>query len=89
MARQEACPTRASHYVPPQRVGHDLTERQQAVLAMVAASPKGVALRQLSASFETPPADWVLKKDLALLKQLGLIAPRGHGRGAVWVLEGQ
>ena len=80
---------RPSRYVPPQRVGHDLTERQQAVLGMVAARPEGVALGELSAALEDPPAEWELKNDLALLKQLGLIEPRGHGRGAVWVLVNQ
>lgn len=77
---------RSSCYVPPQRVGHDLSERQRAVLEKVAASPKGVALRDIKASLENPPAEWEVKNDLALLKQLGLIEPRGRGRGAVWRL---
>ena len=79
----------ASRSVALQPMGDDLTERQQALLAMVAATPKGVALREMSAWLEAPPAEWKLKKDLALLRQLGLIAPRGHGRGAVWVLVRQ
>ncbi|MEA3412796.1 MAG: restriction endonuclease subunit S [Pseudomonadota bacterium] len=77
---------RPSRYVPPLRVGHDLTERQQAVLGMVAARPEGLPLREISAALQDPPAEWELKNDLALLKKLGLVEPRGHGRGAVWVL---
>jgi len=71
-------------YVPPQRVGHDLSQRQQSVLAMIAASPTGIALRELRAGLENPPHEWELKNDLALLRHLGLVTPRGHGRGAVW-----
>lgn len=77
---------RSSRYVPPQRVEHELSERQRAVLEKVAASPRGVALRDIKASLENPPAEWEIKNDLALLKQLGLIEPRGRGRGAVWRL---
>jgi ATP-dependent DNA helicase RecG len=77
---------RPSRYLPPRRVGHDLTERQQEVLALVAARPEGVALRDVIAGLENPVPAWQLKNDLALLKQLGLIEPRGHGRGAVWAL---
>ena len=79
----------STRYVPPQRVGHDLTERQRSVLGMVAARPDGLALREISAALQDPPAEWELKNDLALLKQLGLIEPRGHGRGAVWILVSQ
>lgn len=61
-------------------MGRDLTERQHAVLAMVAARSKGIALRELGAALDDPPAEWEIKNDLALLKQLGLIEPRGHGR---------
>lgn len=80
---------RPSRYVPPVRVGHDLTERQQAVLGMVAARLQGLALREMMMALEDAPAEWEVKNDLALLKQLGLIEPRGHGRGAVWVLVNQ
>ncbi len=32
------------------------------------------------------PAEWEVKEDLALLKQLELVETRGHGRGAYWRL---
>jgi ATP-dependent DNA helicase RecG len=79
---------RAGH-VARRRLGHDLTERQQLVLAAIAARPKGVALRELRATLDDPPADWELKNDLALLKHLGVVEARGHGRGAVWILAKQ
>ena len=40
---------RPSRYVPPQRVAHDLSDRQQQVLAMLEANPAGMALREVRA----------------------------------------
>lgn len=77
-------PTR---YVPPQRVAHDLTDRQRAVLAMLEASMGGLALREMLGRLGPEIADWELKADLAFLKQLELIDPSGRGRGAYWTLR--
>lgn len=76
-------PTR---YVPPQRIAHDLTERQRAVLALLDASRGGLALREIRAGLPGRPADWEVKNDLSLLRQLGLVESIGHGRGAYWRL---
>lgn len=80
---------RPSWYVPPQRVSRDLTSRQQTVLELLAPHGRGLALRQLRSQLKDQPADWELKNDLALLRQLGLVETRGHARGARWVLVGK
>jgi ATP-dependent DNA helicase RecG len=79
-------PTR---YVPPQRVARNLTERQRQILALLAANPKGLALREIRERLAGSPLDWEVKGDLALLKQLELVRSGGHGRGAHWSLENQ
>jgi ATP-dependent DNA helicase RecG len=77
---------RPSRYVPPLRVSHDLTARQQNLLAILDAYPQGRALRQLREALPEPAAEWETKADLAMLKGLGLIDTRGRGRGASWFL---
>jgi ATP-dependent DNA helicase RecG len=74
-------------YVPPQRVAHDLTGRQRAVLAMLEASHGGLALREIRAGLAEAVAEWELKSDLAFLKQLDLVEPTGRGRVAYWSLR--
>lgn len=73
-----------ARYVPPQRVAHDLSERQRAVLALLEASRGGLALREIRARMAGQATEWEVKGDLLLLRQLGLAAPSGWGRGAVW-----
>lgn len=77
-------PTR---YVPPQRVAHDLTDRQRAVLAMLEGNLGGLALREMLGRLGPGVADWELKADLAFMKQLELVDPTGRGRGAYWVFR--
>jgi ATP-dependent DNA helicase RecG len=77
---------RPSRYLPPQRVARDLTERQRAILAALAASRWGLALRDLRSAHPGVSA-WEIKEGLAALKALGLVEPQGHGRGAVWRLR--
>lgn len=80
---------RPSRYLPPQRVAHDLTERQRQALALLDASPGGLALRDIRLGLDGSPPEWEVKQDLALLKRLGLVETRGHGRGARWLLVNQ
>jgi len=77
---------RPTRYVPPQRVARNLTERQRQILALLDASQEGLALREIRAALEGTPADWEVKEDLALLKQLELVRLQGSGRGATWSL---
>jgi hypothetical protein len=48
-----------------------------------------MALREIREKLEEKVEEWAIKEDLALLKNLGLIAPVGHGRGARWHLVEQ
>ncbi len=79
-------PTR---YVPPERVARRLTERQRQILTLLDANRGGLALRVIRSGLEGTPAEWEVKEDLALLKQLELVRSRGHGRGAYWTLVNQ
>ena len=76
-------------YVPPQRVARSLTERQRQILALLASNREGLALREIRRGLAGTPAEWEVKGDLALLKQLELIRTRGYGRGAHWSLSDQ
>lgn len=80
---------RPSRYVPPQRVAHDLSERQRRVLALLEANPAGMALREIRSSLGADVAEWEIKEDLAMLKRLGLVETRGYGRGASWFFVNQ
>ncbi len=80
---------RPGRYVPPQRVAHDLSDRQRRVLALLEASPAGVALREVRVGLGGEAPEWEVKEDLALLKRLGLVDTKGHGRGAYWFFVNQ
>jgi ATP-dependent DNA helicase RecG len=79
---------RPSWYVPPQRVARDLTGRQRLILEQLARAPKGLPLRQILAGRAERPAEWELKADLNLLRQLALVVTIGRARGARWRLAG-
>jgi ATP-dependent DNA helicase RecG len=74
---------RPTRYVPPQRVGRDLTERQQAILTLLHQSARGLPLREIRARIGEA-ADRRVREDLAALRTLGLAIATGHGRGARW-----
>ena len=75
---------RPSRYEPPQRVAHDLSASQRAVLAALEGAPDGLALREVRALLGVVVPEWSVKDDLGLLKRLGLVESRGRGRGAFW-----
>lgn len=77
-------PTR---YVPPQRVAHDLTDRQRELLVLLEASRTGLALREMVAGLGGGFAEWEVKADLSFLKRLELVESFGRGRGAYWDLR--
>lgn len=77
-------PTR---YVPPQRVAHDLTDRQRELLVLLEASRAGLALREMVAGLGGGFAEWEVKADLSFLKRLELVDSFGRGRGAYWDLR--
>ncbi len=77
---------RPDRYVPPQRVGRDLTERQQAILVLLDRGGRGLALREIIAQLEPQATQRQVREDLAILRTLELIVSTGHGRGACWEL---
>ena len=77
---------RPDRYVPPQRVGRDLTERQQAILVLLDQADRGLALREIIAQLEPQVTQRQVREDLAILRTLTLVVASGHGRGARWEL---
>ncbi|MFY9341957.1 MAG: RNA-binding domain-containing protein [Planctomycetota bacterium] len=78
---------RPSRYTPPSRVARNLSDLQQQILALIGAQAHGVALREVKQRLRSLVEEWQVKQDLAFLKHLGLIEPRGYGRGASWRLR--
>lgn len=77
---------RPDRYVPPQRVGRDLTERQQAILVLLDQAGRGLALREIIAQLEPQATQRQVREDLSILRTLELVVSTGHGRGARWEL---
>jgi len=77
---------RPDRYVPPQRVGRDLSERQQAILVLLDKGDRGLALREIIAQLEPQATQRQVREDLAILRTLSLVVATGHGRGARWEL---
>ncbi len=80
---------RPRRYVPPQRVLRDITPRQQAVLALLADAPEGLALREIIEGLEAKEVEGdsnarQVRDDLQTLQMLELATSTGHGRGARW-----
>ena len=75
-----------SGYIAPHRIAHDLTERQREILQIIAEYGP-VPLRRIMDRMTHPPASATVRDDLYHLKRLDLIESRGHGRGAVWLLQ--
>lgn len=75
-----------NRYIPPRKVAHDVTPRQQKILEVLSKHGR-LAVREIAAkmTIETRP----IRDDLGLMKQLGLVNHEGHGRGAYWYLVGE
>lgn len=80
---------RPSRYLAPQRVGLDLTERQQALLRILGSSMRRLPARDINAALPEPVAPTTLRDDLSFLRQLGLVEVSGHGAGSSWALKGK
>lgn len=78
---------RASRYLPPRRIGHNLSERQQQILGFLSEGG-GLALREVYEKIGRKAGVRLLRKDLEMLKSFGLIELQGRGRGAKWLLKG-
>ena len=75
---------RPSRYVPPRRVGHDLTERQRTILALLNESHTGMALREIHGRLEPNASRRQVQLDLATLRTLHLVRTTGWGQTAYW-----
>jgi ATP-dependent DNA helicase RecG len=78
---------RPTRYLPPGRVGHDLSEQQQAIL-QVLGSGQRLPLRDIVRSLAMDIPTWSVRDDLAFLKRLGLVDSSGRGLAARWYLLG-
>ncbi len=75
---------RPSRYIPPQRVGYNLTERQRIILSLINNAPAGLALREIHPQLEEGITRRQLQRDLEFLRSLDLVILEGRGPGARW-----
>lgn len=74
-------------YVPPQRIGHDLSDLQRQLLNII--SEKGrTSLSDIMDVLQQETPQRTVQDNLQLLRQLGLIELQGQGRWARWSLRG-
>ena len=71
-------------YVPPMRAERELTDRQRAILVLLAGAVDGLALSGIVLRLNGPVVTRQVREDLQILRTLGLITSVGHGRGARW-----
>ena len=76
---------RPKPYVPPRSVEQRVTERQRAILALLAGAPDGLALREIVPSLAGSTTERQVRDDLGTLRVLGLTICEGLGRGARWM----
>ncbi len=77
---------RPSRYVPPQRIEHNLSERQREILLLLNSAPNGLAFGQIVSEFSDKSNPRQIRSDLENLRSLGLISSEGRGRGGRWRL---
>lgn len=74
---------RTGTYVPT-HVEREVTDRQRAILTLLAGGRGGLALREIIPQLEKSPTPRQVQDDLRILRTLGLAISTGHGRGARW-----
>ncbi len=67
------------------RVEREVTDRQQAILALLAGVSDGLALREIIPQLGDSVVWWQVRDDLRILRTLGLAICKGRGRGARWL----
>lgn len=75
---------RHGQFVSRQLTGSRASERQEAILSLLDRADDGLALREIRSHLGPHLDERRLREDLAILKNRGLIAAMGHGRGARW-----
>ena len=79
---------RATRYLPPTRIGHDLTDRQREVLDVLA-SGGALRLGEILSLLKQGANERALRDDLNLLRRLKLVGCKGYARGARWHLKSE
>ena len=77
---------RPGRYVP-RRVEREVTERQRAILTLLAEAGAGLALREIVQQLGNSSSWWQIRDDLNVLRALGLATVEGRGRGARWIRQ--
>ena len=75
---------RHGQVVPSRRTGHDLLERQEAILALLDRADDGLALREIRAQLALYASERQVKRALTALKNRGLAVSTGRGPAARW-----
>ena len=74
---------RPGTYVP-RRVEREISDRQRAILSLLAGTRDGYALREIVPRLNNSATSRQVREDLWMLRTLGLAECRGRGRGARW-----
>lgn len=61
-----------------------LTDRQDAVLKVLALAVDPIPFARVVAGLKEPPSERTVRNELVRLRELGLVEVEGHGRGAAW-----
>lgn len=75
-----------NRYVPPKRVAHKVSRRQQRILSALSRHRR-LAVREIAEKLDLDSRP--IRDDLGFMKQLGLVDNEGHGRGSFWFLRGE
>ena len=78
---------RPSKYIPPQRVGHSLTERQRVILSILSDASSGLLMSEISVQLTDSLTPRQIRSDLNTLRSLDLVTLEGRGRSARWRLS--
>lgn len=76
---------RPTGYVPPSRVGHDISPLQQDILSVLATAGP-LRLQEIGGTLTVSVARRTLQDNLQLLRHLGLVSLQGDRRAARWSL---
>ena len=75
---------RPSRYIPPQRVGRDLTGQEREILQILDSAPYGLAFREMLPLLSKHYTEQQVRYALSSLKDMNLAISRGRARGAKW-----
>lgn len=78
---------RPTRYVPPTRVGHDLSPLQRELLNVVAEIGPA-PLRHIRSHLRAEVPERTVQNNLLFLRQLDLVDSSGQARRAIWMLKG-